>query len=71
MASKKQKNSTNEASKLLKILNCCGNEAKKYMKRQELYKITVLEAKKLLKTNYITLEKPTNYASLPHQLAQV
>jgi hypothetical protein len=51
----KTKNSTNEASKLLKTWKCCGNEAKKYMETKELYENTGHEAKKWLKTNDITL----------------
>ena len=55
VASKKQKNSTTEATKLLKKWNGCGNEAKKYMETKELYENTGHEAKKWLKTNDITL----------------
>ena len=49
------KNSTTEASMLLKTMNGCGNEAKKYMEAKELYENTGYEAKKLLKTNDITI----------------
>jgi hypothetical protein len=49
------KNNTTEASMLLKTMKCCGNEAKKYMETRELYENTGYEAKKLLKTNDITL----------------
>jgi hypothetical protein len=40
---------------LLKTMNGCGNEAKKYMEAKELYENTGYEAKKLLKTNDITI----------------
>ena len=45
------------------------NEAKKYMKINELYENTAHEAKKLLKTKYIALSKGENYAHLARQLA--
>jgi hypothetical protein len=68
---KKTKNSTNEASMLLKTLNGCGNEAKKYMETKELYENTRNEAKKLLKTKHITFLSGANDARFAHQLAQI
>ena len=40
VASKRTKNSTNEASMLLKTRNGCWNEAKKYLETKELYENT-------------------------------
>jgi len=65
------KNSTNEASMLLKALNGCWNEAKKYLKLKELSEIIGYEAKKWLKTKHIDLLTSENCARLAHQLAQV
>jgi hypothetical protein len=68
---KKTKNNTNEASKLLKTLKCCRNEAKKYMKTRELFKNSGNEAKKWLKTKHIAIFGDANYARFVHQLAQI
>jgi hypothetical protein len=65
------KNSTNEASMLLKTINGCGNEAKKYMETNELYENSENKANKLLKTNDITRRETANYASFAHTLAPI
>jgi hypothetical protein len=66
----KTKNSTTEASMLLKTMNGCGNEAKKYMETKELYENIGNEAKKLLKTSDITLSKIANYARFTRKSAR-
>ena len=68
---KQRKNSTIEASKLLKTRNGSGNEAKKYMEIKELYENTGSEAYKLLQTHDITLSKSITYAFLSCKLAQI
>jgi hypothetical protein len=55
---------------LLKALNGCWNEAKKYLKPKELSEISGYEAKKWLKTKHIDLLASENYARLAHRLAQ-
>ena len=65
------KNSTNEASMLLKTLKAYGNEAKKYLKTKELNENNVNKAKKLLKTSDIALPMTANYVSFAHKLAPI
>ena len=67
----KTKNSTNEASKLLKILRCCRNEAKKYLETKELYEDTGKYTQKLLKQKHIASLSVANYARFAHQLAPI
>lgn len=67
----KTKNSTNEASMLLKTRDRSRNEAKKLLEINELFKIAGNEAKKLLKTNHITLLSGADYARLARKLAQI
>jgi hypothetical protein len=67
----KNKNSTNEASMLLKANVAIGNEAKKYIETKELYENIGNEAKKWLKTKHITSLSGANYARFAHQLAQI
>jgi hypothetical protein len=69
--SKKTKNSTNEASMLLKARNGYGNEAKKYLETKELYQNIRNEAKKLLKTNDITRAKTGELERPARQLAPI
>jgi len=68
---KETKNSTNEASKLLKTRNCGRNEAKKYMETKELYENTGKYPEKLLKTKHITSLSGVSYARFAHQLAPI
>jgi hypothetical protein len=65
------KNSTNEASKLMKKRIGGGNEAKKYTETKELYKNIGKEAKKLLKTKHIALSSGAAYARVARKLIQI
>jgi len=67
------KNDTNKATMLLKIKDRkrkSWNEAKKYLKTRELFKIEVSKANKLLKTNHIAFFKAANLARFLRDLAQ-
>jgi hypothetical protein len=66
----KIKNSTNEASTLVKTLKGCWNEAKKCLETKELYGNIGSKAKKWLIKKHITLLGGANYARSAHQLAQ-
>jgi hypothetical protein len=66
----KNKNTTNEASMLLKTNWAIGNEAKKYKETKELYEITRNEAKKWLKTKHITFLSSANCARFARESAQ-
>jgi hypothetical protein len=68
---KKTKNSTNEASMLLKAHNGGGNEAKKYMETNELCENIVKEAEKLLKTGHIAILTGAKYVRLSPKSAQI
>ena len=68
---RKNKNSTNEASILLKTNCAVGNEAKKYLKTKELNENIENEADKSLKTSDIALSRTANYASFAHKSAPI
>ena len=56
---------------LLKTQGGGRNEAKKYMKKNELLEIGWNEADKLLKTNHMELLKAANIAALSHKNTRI